>query len=550
VCAYLNHNKGTAYEPLLPTQPDVVQLPISNISITISEPEACPRYTGISLSGVKVVDSPEWLKNRLQCIGLRSINNIVDITNYVLHEFGQPLHAFDADQIGGQQINVGLMPEGTAFVTLDEKERKLSASDLMICDGNGPVAIGGVFGGLHSGITEKTTNVFIESAYFTPAFIRRTSLHHGLRTDAATHFEKGVDMGMVLPALLRAASLMVQVAGATITSCVEDIYPNLIQPPTIKVAYAYIKKLSGKDYSPAAIKNILGSLGFTLVSETETHLEVLSPTSKTDITIPADIVEEILRIDGLDNVALSGRLEVALTSPQKSDRKERERVASLLCGAGLQEVMTNSIVNSKYYPDNTTLVHMINSLSTELDVMRPSMLESGLEVVAYNCNRKCNDLALFEFGNTYMDAGGKYIETPRLAIWITGNMRPASWDAKPEKASIYYLKGLVTNLMQHCGLTAATETSGEDGNGVVYKLRNQVLATIDQMTPAKLKEFDIKQDLWFANIHWDQWVKAINNVKVKHSRHCLVLAFVLICPFRVSCNHFFNDVRNAHTCFS
>ncbi len=506
VCAYLTHHKGHKYAVRMP-EPKLGNAPAdTRIKVTIEATEACPRYAGISLENVKVGPSPEWLQQRLQTIGLRSINNIVDITNYVLHEYGQPLHAFDADKIGGAEINVRFLPQGAVFMGLDEKERKLQATDLVICDANGPMAIGGVFGGLHSGISDATTNVFLESAYFDPKHIRRTSLYHGLRTDAATHFEKGVDINNVLPALKRAASMIAEIAGGEIDSQLTDEYPMPLPSVQVTVGYEYIQKLSGKAYQHTAIQKILIALGFEIINEAGDDVTLKVPSNKTDVTQPADIVEEVLRIDGLDNIEIPGRLNIALTKALPNDREVRDRVAELLCGMGLQEIVTNSIVNSKFYPERNDLVRMINSLSADLDVMRPSMLEGGLEVVAYNCNRKSQDLGLFEYGNVYAQKDGKYIQEARLALWVTGNIRTTHWDQKEQKTTIFYLKGLIDNLVKYAGIKNVLLNS--DGEEMVWTWKNKTLCIAKEVPQARLGLFDIKQPVYFAEINWDVWAKA------------------------------------------
>ncbi|MBC7552512.1 MAG: phenylalanine--tRNA ligase subunit beta [Taibaiella sp.] len=519
VCAYLAHHKGSSYHIKLPvvTATEVTQP--SPVTVSVEEPAACRRYAATSLAGVTVGDSPDWLKQRLQAIGVRSINNIVDVTNFVLHEYGQPLHAFDADKIAGNQIIVRFMPADTVFMGLDEKERKLGPQDIIICDGAGPLAMGGVFGGLHSGISAGTTNIFLESANFEQMHIRRTSLHHGLRTDAATHFEKGVDINNVIPALQRAAALITEVAGGQIVSAITDVYPSPLQPVTVHVAFNYIEKLSGKKYGRLVICEMLVGLGFIILEENEHGLTLQVPGNKTDVTQPADIVEEILRIDGLDNVALTGRLNIALTKATPNDRQLKERMSELLCGMGAQEIVTNSIVNSKYYPGNANLVRMINSLSSELDVMRPSMTESGLEVIQYNCNRKSQDLCLFEFGNIYYKGGEKYIQESRLGIWLTGNVHTGQWNQQAKKADIYYLKGIVANLLLHSNITTAQVSYPEGGNEqeAVWKWKNQVLCTVSKIAAPRLKEFDVKQDVYYADVCWDVWVKAQAAGKVKYT---------------------------------
>ncbi len=515
VCAYLTHHKGEKVVALKP-QPTFAEGTVEKIRVTTHIPDACPRYAGVSISGITVKESPEWLKLKLQTIGVRSINNVVDVTNYVLHEIGQPLHAFDAEKLNGQQVDIRYADKDTSFVGLDGKTFKLTGEEIMICDAHGYVAMGGVFGGNNSGITTVTTEVFLESAYFDPMHIRKASMHHGLRTDAATHFEKGVDVNNVIVALQRAASLIVEVAGGVISSATTDVYVRAIEPKKVKVAYNYIYTLAGKEYGKETVKNILAALQFGIESETETDLVLLVPTDKADVSQPADIVEEIIRIDGLDNVKLTGRLSIALTKGNVFDREAKEEIAQLLCGMGMQEILTNSIVNSKYYPGNERLVRMINSLTSELDVMRPSMLESGLEVVQYNCNRKNQDLALFEWGNIYSKSDTEYIQEPRLAIWLTGDMRKAGWNQTAIKADIFFAKGIVTNLLQYSAIKNATVAYSDDNSKTIWKWKNQVLATAYQVGAATLGQFDIKQDVFFVDIDWNVWFKAKQAQKISY----------------------------------
>jgi phenylalanyl-tRNA synthetase beta chain len=518
VCAYLSHHEGNAYAVQLPSC--VIEAKETHqIKVRIDEKakDVCLRYAGISLEGVRVGPSPDWLKNALQTIGVRSINNIVDITNFVLHEYGQPLHAFDADKIQGQQINVQFLPEATKFVSLDEKERSLFAEDLMICDAQKGLCIAGVFGGNEIGVTDNTTNIFLESAYFTASSVRRTSLRHGLRTDAATHFEKCVDINNVLPALQRAAALMVELAGAKIASGIQDIYPRPIEPVKVSATYHYIQSLSGKQYSPASIKGILKALQFEFLLEDALGFTVKAPTNKNDISLAADLVEEIIRIDGLDQIELPSRLNISLLKPMPNDRAQREKIAMSLCGFGFQEIVTNSITNSKYYPEETPLVRMINSLTSELDVLRPSMLASGLEVLHYNINRKNQNLALFEFGNTYSTSGiGKYTEAPTVALWITGAVRAASWSQKAELASLYFAKSIVENLLAISGIDKAT-CSVDEQDMLQWKWKNESLCTAQKVATAQLKQFDLKQEVYYVAINWALWSKAMQAHVIKYA---------------------------------
>lgn len=517
VCAYLSHHWGelitiTSPKPVIPNVTDS-----GAIQVAVEAAAACPRYAGIELNNVKVGESPQWLQQRLRTIGIRSINNVVDITNYVLHEYGQPLHAFDASKINGG-ITVKFLPEGTLFKGLDDKERVLRGEDLAICDENGPLALGGVFGGADSGITEATTHLFLESAYFNPSVIRRASLHHNLRTDAATHFEKGVDINNVLPALVRAAQLITEIAGGNICSAITDIYPQPVAINSVAISYAYINKLAGKVYKSETVKNILSALGCSIGTDTDTGITITPPSNKTDITQPADVVEEILRIDGLDNIALTGRMDIALTRATPDGRDLKEHVAELLCGMGMSEIVTNSIVNSTYYPDNDKLVRMINSLSIALDVMRPSMLESGLEVIAYNCNRRNTNLQLFEFGHVYSMDGGEYLQETRLSLWVTGNTREKHWNQQVEPIDLFYLKGIVASLVTGLGLKnikTIYDTSSATPE-VVMQWKGKLLARIAVVSPKRLKEFDVKQEVYFADLNWQVWLEANTAAKTKY----------------------------------
>lgn len=518
VCAYLSHHSGTLQQ---------VRYPETNINaeaadnlpmrIDIQNQEACPRYAGISISGVRIGASPEWLVARLKTIGVRSINNVVDITNYVLHEYGQPLHAFDYDKINGQQIVIGFPQEGTKFITLDDKERTLRAEDLMIHDATHGIAMAGVFGGADTGVTDTTTNLFLESAYFNPRTIRRTSMHHGLRTDAATHFEKGVDIEMVLPALKRAAQLITEIAGGQVASAIYDVYPQQLKAHTLTVKYSYINSICGKEYTVATVDAILSALGFRILNKTAEGLELEVPSNKPDVKQPADIAEEVLRIDGLDNVVIPSRLNISLhRRPAPAARKWKERIAAYLSNAGLQEIVTNSITNSRYYPEDMPVVRMINSLSSELDIMRPAMLESGLEVIAYNANRKAQDLKLYEFGNIYrQDSVGKYVQSAKLAIWTSGNISGQHWQHAARPSDIYYIKGVIDNLFAVCGISKVQETT-EDGM-LSWKRGKSVIARALPVAAEKLKAFDIKQDVFYAEIDVQAFVEAAETVKVKYS---------------------------------
>lgn len=519
VCAYYNNLENTRqYQVKLPAIPELPKAAKSlPITVTIENTAACPRYSGVSITGVKTAPSPDWLRNKLLAIGVRPINNIVDITNFILHETGQPLHAFDANAITGQHVIVKNLPAGTPFITLDEKERKLDAADLMICNGNSEgMCIAGVFGGLHSGVTDTTANIFLESACFSPSGIRATSFRYGLRTDAATRFEKGVDISNTVFALQRATALICELAGGQLASDIVDVYPQPKAKTEVSTTWEYIKKLSGKDYGQEKIKHILSSLGFEVLEATPVLLRVSVPYSKPDISIPADIVEEIMRIDGLDNVEIPAQVLITPAITARPDRERvREKIAGYLASNGFNEIFTNSITNSKYFTPEVLehTVKMINNLSADLDVMRPSMLETGLESIAYNLNRKNEDLLLFEFGRTYVQLSpGKYEETEHLSLYLTGRKRPESWLYQAAPVDFYFLKGYVGNILAQLGISslqwAEKDTPGLQHSWLI-KGNGKDLVTLGAVAPQTLKQFDIKQPVWFADINWQSVLAAL-----------------------------------------
>jgi phenylalanyl-tRNA synthetase beta chain len=512
VCAWLSHHNK---------KDTLVKSPFKNnfkvdhqgmqMEVVIENATACQRYAGVSIQGITVAESPEWLQQKLKSISLRPINNIVDVTNYILHETGQPLHAFDADKIEGRKVIVKNVAEATPFITLDEKERKLSADDLMICNAEALMCIGGVFGGLHSGVTSATKNIFLESAWFNPATIRKTSFRHGLRTDAATRFEKGVDISNTVNVLKRAAVMLKEIAGGEIASDIIDVYPEPKQKTEVGLKYHYLKKLSGKNYHGDTIKNILTSLGFEMIKEGMDELFVKVPFSKPDITIAADLVEEIMRIDGLDNVEIPQMITIApAVETLAHEATCQEKVAGYLVGLGFNEIFTNSITNSAYFTDEVLsgTVKMINNLSEELNVMRPSMLETGLETITHNLNRKNNTLHLFEFGKTYSTDGvGSYAEKNHLSLLVTGTKTESGWNTKAQKADFYFIKGVLEKLVALTGLTIGELIIAENeklGNAVEVKIRNEVVAVLGEVNKTTINKFDCKQPVFFADINWDK----------------------------------------------
>jgi len=523
VCAYLSHHEKKEVKPLLPEdkvfKTDNHSLPIK---VIIENKEACKRYSGISLSGITVKESPRWLQQKLKAIGQRPINNIVDITNFIQHETGQPLHAFDADKIKGKTIIVKNLPQDTPFVTLDGKERKLNAADLMICDAEEPVCIAGVFGGIHSGVTEESKNIFLESAWFNPQDIRKTSFAHGLRTDAATRFEKGTDISNTVNVLKRAALMIREIAGGKITSDITDVYPVLAEKNQVSLSYPYLKKLSGKNYHSETVVRILSNLGFEINEEHADGLRLAVPFHKPDITHPADVVEEVLRIDGLDNIEIPESITISPSGEENHLREAlREKISAYLAGIGFSEIMTNPITHSAYFGDEEKkyAVRMINNLSAELDMMRPSLLETGLVSVAYNLNRKNSDLKFFEFGKTYRsEEAGKYEETEHLCLYITGNTAAAGWKAKPAKADIYFLKGIIQSVLSLAGIKAERISDTEDPKispAQELIITGKKAGVFGCIKSRILQQFDIKQPVLFVAVNWQIVTEAASSVKIK-----------------------------------
>jgi len=522
VCAYVSHHDKKDIKAKLPRN---IGFKVDNtllaIDVKVENEKACPRYSGISIANVTIKESPKWLQQKLKAIGIRPINNIVDITNFIQHETGQPLHAFDADAISGKKVIVKNLPEGTPFVTLDEKERKLSAEDLMICDENKAMCIAGVFGGLHSGVTATTKNIFLESAFFDAVTTRKTSFRHGLRTEAASRFEKGTDISATVNVMKRAAGLITDICGGEISSEPVDIYPKSKEKTEVSVKYHFIKKLSGKNYHPDAVKNILNSLGFETLKEGIDELRVAVPYHKPDISLPADLIEEILRIDGLDNIDIP---EVITITPAIEEHysKEvcREKVADYLVGQGFHEMLTNSITNAAHFSEEEQqqMVKMLNSLSTELNILRHSLFETTLEVVARNLNHKNNSLRLFEFGKAYSTSGpGRYNEEENLCLIITGNKNEDTWKQKSNSADFFCLKGVVDSIFKLSGIIPdAVEILDVPKlrNHVVYKFNNRAIAGAGEVKKNILDIFGIKQPVFFAGLNWAVLAELASGQKV------------------------------------
>ena len=510
VCAYMNHHHQKNWQPRWPaTVTFAASLPASPVQVTIENRNACPRYSGLCIDDIQSGPSPRWMQQRLKAIGVKPINNIVDITNYVLHETGQPLHAFDRAAIAGDHIVVRNVPDRTSFVTLDGVTRTLSADDLMICNSREPMCIAGVYGGLESGISDTTTHLFLESAFFDPVTIRKTSFGHQLRTDAATRFEKGTDISATLPVLQRAAYLIREIAGGTVRTAPVDGYPAPPAPTTVSLSWAYLKKISGKDYAPAAATSILQSLGFTIQTADANGIIVTIPHHKPDITLPADLVEEILRIDGLDNISIPATITIspAVEQPAYLHKETlREKIADRLAGLGYHEIMTNSITNSAYFPEQgDALVTMINSLSVELNALRATLLPTALEVVNHNLNHRNLDLRLFEFGTIYAKAAaGHFREEPRLCLVLSGQKRATHWQEPSGVVDLYTLKGVVELVFAAAGLPVSS-VPGTDlhlQQTLQWQWQEHVLGVGGLVAPQTARSFGIKQPVYYAELNW------------------------------------------------
>lgn len=513
------------------------------IRVTVEEPELCPRYTGITLRNVKVGESPEWLQNRLRTVGLRPINNIVDVTNFVMMEVGQPLHAFDADKIGGGHVVVKRLPQGTKFVTLDGVERTLDARDLMICNENEGMCIAGVFGGLKSGTTMETKNVFLESAFFNPVSIRKTSQRHTLKTDASYRYERTCDPNITEWALRRAVKLIQELAGGEICGQMVDLYPKPIERPTVEVNFRRMFDLVGQDIPLEAVRTALTSLDIEIVGETAEGMTLKVPTCKADVTRECDIVEEIMRIYGYNNIHIGDTVNSCLSYGKKPDpRKLKNAVSDYLTDNGFSEIMNNSLTKSEYYDENPDFpadrcIPIINPLSKELNVMRQTLLYSGLECIARNINFRILDQKLYEFGRGYekvltektespeiridsdnsvrdLPVTKRFSETEHVSIFMTGNMTPESWKMKPAETDFFYLKAYVMDILHrmrvNMGRMEMVPTQYKffaEGLDIVQRDSKKLLGTIGRIGRETLKKMDIKQPVYYADLNWTLLLK-------------------------------------------
>ena len=534
--AYLVQNG----QPTSLKKPSVDAFAVENndldIKVTVENTEACPRYAGVTVKGVTVKESPEWLQNKLRLIGVRPINNVVDITNYIVHAFGQPLHCFDAAKIKGGEVVVKTMPEGTPFVTLDEVERKLSERDLMICNKEEAMCIAGVFGGLDSGSTEATTDVFIESAYFHPTWVRKTARRHALSTDASFRFERGIDPNNTLYCLKLAALMVKELAGGTISSEIKDICAAPVADFRVALTYNKVNSLIGKEIPAETIKRIVTSLEMKIVEESAEGLTLDVPPYRVDVQRDCDVIEDILRIYGYNNVEIPTTLKSSLTVKGEHDKsnKLQNLIAEQLVGCGFNEILNNSLTRAAYYDGLESmalqnLVMLMNPLSNDLNAMRQSLLFGGLESINRNANRKNADLKFFEFGNCYFYNAEKkdaekplnaYSEEYHLALWVTGKKVSNSWAHADENSSIYELKAYVENIFARLGLSMRNLVVGALTDDVfatalsVQTRGGKRLASFGVVTKKIQKAFDIDNEIYYADLNWKELMKAIKSCKV------------------------------------
>ncbi|WP_353151220.1 phenylalanine--tRNA ligase subunit beta [Flavobacterium sp.] len=494
------------------------------IDVKVEDTKLAPRYAGITISGITVKPSPSWLQNRLKAIGLTPKNNIVDVTNYVLHELGQPLHAFDANKINGNKIIVKTVAAGTKFTTLDAIERTLHEEDLMICDETGPICMAGVFGGATSGVTETTTNIFLESAYFNPVSIRKTAKRHTLSTDASFRFERGIDPEITAYALKRAALLIQEVAGGEITSDLIDNYPKKIEDFNVFLSFEKVNKLIGEELKKETIKNILASLDIKIISISDSGLGLNIPPYRVDVQREVDVIEEILRVYGYNNIKIPNKINASVSNSSRTEEfKVQNIIANQLCALGFNEMMANSLTTSNYLAYSEQIlseetVTMLNPLSNDLSVMRQSMLFSALEAVSYNINRRNSDLKLFEFGKTYHSIKKNYIEKKHLTITMSGNASSESWNLAQKPTDFFLFKGYITGVLSKLNIDTKVKTVPvtQDifAEGIGFSIGNEVIAEFGTIKKSVLKQFDIKQEVFYGDINWDAIQKYVSN-KIK-----------------------------------
>ena len=537
LAAYLNLNTNNGYKAHRPSVDDFS--PDSNnkaFEVIVENKVDCPRYTGITISDIRIAKSPEWLKTRLKAIGLNPISNVVDITNFVQHEIGQPLHAFDADKITGQKVIIKNLPDKTKFITLDETERKLSSRDLMICNAEEGMCIAGVFGGIKSGVTQETKNIFLESAHFNPVSIRKTSKRHGLQTDASFRFERGTDPNITIWALKRAAMLMKEIAGGKITSGIIDVYPEKIENASIEVSFNNIERLIGKKIDKETIRKILGLLDIIIRKEEGDILSLEVPAYRVDVRLEADVIEEILRIYGYNNIEISEHVNSTLTYFEKPDKENVVNIVSdLLSANGFAEIMCNSLNPASWYEqsgdfDTGQLVRLSNPLSSDLNAMRQSLLFGGLNSVLWNINRQCYDLKFYEFGNCYFrtNSGNNapvvddFSERTSLDLFITGKTGKESWNHRTNPTDFFHIKAATEMVLSRLGINAFLLSKNESkkqyfAESVTYSVSNQLVAETGKISAGYLAKFDIGQEVFYSHMDWDLIMKIIRNNTISYT---------------------------------
>lgn len=495
------------------------------VSVDINDAKLCPRYCGVTISGVKVKESPEWLKNRLKSIGLTPKNNIVDVTNYVLHELGQPLHAFDASKIKGNKIIVKTAVEGTKFTTLDDVERTLSAEDLMIYNEEVPMALGGVMGGKNSAVTEATSDIFLESAYFDAVSVRKSAKRHSISSDASFRYERGIDPSITEYALKRAAILIKELAGGEVTSDTIDIYPKKIEGQQVFLNFETLNRIVGQEISKEVVKNILTSLEIKIVTISEVGLGLTIPPYRVDVQREIDVIEDILRVYGYNNIDFTQKLNASIANSSRTEEyKLQNIVANQLSNAGFNEIMSNSLTTSEYIElsenlSETNNVAILNPLSSDLSVMRQSLLFSGLEAISYNINRRNNDLKFYEFGKSYKKVDNTYNEEKHLAVFITGDKTSESWIEKSQKSDFFLMKAYLTGIFERLGIkNIRTAPLSDDvfSEGIALVRGNDVIAEFGVVKKQILKHFDIKQEVLYADVKWETAIKFVSD-KIKYT---------------------------------
>ncbi len=517
--------KGTTSELITPSVSKFkVEKRTLKIDVKVENDKLAPRYCGVTISGVTVKPSPNWLQNRLKAIGLTPKNNIVDVTNYVLHELGQPLHAFDAAQIKGNKVVVKTVPAGTKFVTLDDIERTLHEEDLMICDESGPMCIAGVFGGKTSGVSEKTQAIFLESAYFNPVSVRKTAKRHTLSTDASFRFERGIDPSITEYALKRAALLIQEVAGGEITSDIVDIYPKKIEDFSVFIHFNKVNKIIGEEIKPETIKKILASLDIKVSSITEAGLGLTIPSYRVDVTREIDVIEEILRVYGYNNIKIPSKVNATTANSSRTEEyKVQNIIANQLCSLGFNEMMANSLTTPDYVKLSENLkeefnVMMLNPLSSDLSAMRQSLLFSGLEAVSFNINRRRSDLKFFEFGKSYHKIPSGHDENKHLTLLVTGNRQNESWTNPQSKSDFFLFKGYINTILSRLGLdkkvTSLPFENDVFAEGLALAVGKEVIVEFGTVKKLVLKHFDIKQEVLYADFAWDKIQKYVST-KIK-----------------------------------